>query len=290
MNSTTTDFESLTLSSNRAFGHYYKGGVLTPAPDTLPYHTWPYTFSPAGGINTNIDDFSKWLLFLTNDGTVNGKRLISKNAINRVFSKRIYNKQQNNYYCLGWRLSEHKYGDNYWHGGTTDMQGAYISFIRDKSIGIVVLMNLNNVPAAEAISLNLYDLYFNGDNRTDWSKKALARSAARRKNRDQSSKKPKEIIKPLPLENYIGKYSNNLYGIVEVRLINNKLRLSAGTFKTWLTLTHYNKNSFGAESIPGWNFKKPDFRFIADKNSKITSMSIDDMSDGVNSVFYKIKQ
>ncbi|MDR0485246.1 MAG: serine hydrolase [Elusimicrobiota bacterium] len=287
MQSTTSDLASFINAKNRSYGHYYRNGSLVPASDKLPYNSWPYIFAPAGGINTNIDDFSKWLLFLTNDGIVNGKRLVSKKNMDRVFSKKVQNKQQGYYYCLGWRLSPRDYGDNFWHGGTTDMQGAYISFLRGKNIGAVILMNLNNVPAAESITLSLYDLYFQKD-RTDWSRKNLQRSEARRKSRENASKKVEKIIPPQNLKNYTGKYINSLYGIVEVRLENNQLKFSAGSFKTWLTLTHYNKDSFSAMSIPGWSFKKPEFRFRVDKKSAVTGLFISDMSDGVDSLFKKI--
>ncbi|MDR3049162.1 MAG: serine hydrolase [Elusimicrobiota bacterium] len=289
MDSTTMDYQSYVSAENKTKGHYWKGGSFVPASDKLPYNIWPYTFAPAGGINTNIDDFSKWLAFLTSDGIVGKKRLISQASMDRIFSKKVFNKESNYYYCLGWRLSNGTGEDIFWHGGTTDMQGAYISFIRDKKIGVAVLMNLNNVPAAQSMALMFYDAYL-GKPKTDWNQKNLARSAARQKSRDAAAKKSvKEPIKPLPLERYAGSYRNNMYGAVIVKLENGKLKFSAGSYKTWLTLKHTDKNTFGAESIPGWTFKQQEFKFQVDKTSTVISMTIADMSDSTDSLFKKQK-
>ncbi|MDR0823003.1 MAG: serine hydrolase [Endomicrobium sp.] len=286
MNSTTADYQSYLSEQNRTRGHYYKGGSFVPIPDDLPYNVWPYTFAPAGGINTNIDDFSNWLLFLANDGVFNGKRLISQENMNRIFSQKVFNKEGNYYYCLGWRLSNISDENVFWHGGTTDTQGAYISIIRDKKIGVAVLMNLNNVPAAQSMSLSFFDAYL-GKVKTDWNKKNLDKSAARQKRINAPAAPAKEPIKPLPLEKYAGKYRNNMYGEVIVKLENGKLKFSAGSFKTWLTLKHTDKNTFGAESLPGWTFKRQEFKFQVDKTSTVTSMTIADMSDSTNSLFKK---
>ncbi|MDR3244645.1 MAG: serine hydrolase, partial [Elusimicrobiota bacterium] len=287
MDSTTADYDSYVSAPNRTRGHYYKGGVWTPAPDTLAYNVWPYTFAPAGGINTNIDDFSKWLQFLINEGAVGNKKLVSSQNFDAIFSKRVFNKQDNYYYCLGWRLSTPQGEESFWHGGTTDMQGAYISFIRDKKIGVVVLMNLNNVPAAQAMTLAFYDAYL-GKEKTDWNKINLDKSAARQKRRNAAAAQTHKIIAPpMPLSKYVGKYSNKMYGDAIVKLENSKLKFSAGSFETWLVLKHYDKNAFGAEAIPGWTFKNPEFRFQVDKSSTVTGLYIDDMSDSVDNLFKK---
>lgn len=292
MSSSSTDYKSYLKSKNRSLGHYYSGGKLAVLSDELAYNCWPYNFASASGVNSNIDDMSQWLLFLVNDASSFGWRLISKENFDKLFDARVLIDNaggRKNFYCLGWKCMNYGGEDVIWHAGTTDGEGAYVSFIRNKRLGIAVLMNLPNGKMADALAKKFYDLYL-GNPEVDWSAVKLEEADKAHKKRLQSRKRPPEIIvPPMELKKYEGIYNNVLYGDAEVKLEDGVLKFSAGPGKVWITLKHYNGNSFDGTGVPGWRFKSPMFVFRVYENSNIRGMTVEDMTDGTDTLFRKIK-
>jgi Beta-lactamase class C and other penicillin binding proteins len=291
MNLSTTDYKSYLKSKNRSIGHYYFGGFLKSLPDDLPYNSWPYNFAPASGINSNIDDMSQWLLFLINGASSYGWQLISDENFNKLFKNHVLtgtsSDGKKNYYCLGWRCMEYEPENIFWHAGTTDGEGAYISFLKDEKIGMVVLMNLPNGRMADALSKKFYDAYFNNPE-INWSAVKLQEANAAHKKRTPKGP-PETIVPPMDLKKYTGTYNNALYGDAEVKLDDGTLKFSAGPKKVWITLKHYNGNSFDGTGIPAWKFKRPMFVFKVYENSNIRGLIVEDMTDGTDPLFRKIR-
>ncbi len=293
MRNSSTDYKGYLKAKNRTIGHYYAGGKLTPISDELSYNSWPYTFAPASGINSSIDDMAKWLMFIINDATTAGYTLISPENYNKLFEPRVfinnnkYDKSKKNYYCLGWRCSESAPESVYWHAGTTDGEGAYVSFLKKNKIGMVVLMNLPNGKMADALSKRFFDAYLKKP-QTDWSKIKLNEADTARKNKN--TRFPPEIKAPhLELKKYTGEYHNHLYGNVEIKLEADTLYFSAGAKKTWIKLKHFNSHSFDGTGIPGWKFKRPMFIFRVYEESNVNGLVVENMTDGVERIFRKVR-
>ncbi|WP_158408976.1 serine hydrolase [Endomicrobium proavitum] len=293
MKKTSTDYKSFLKNKNRSFGHYYAGGKLQYMPEDSSYGQWPYLFAAAGAVNTNINDISKWLLFITNEASAGKKKIISDENFNKLFEPKVYvNKNsfdtsKKNYYCMGWRYSEYYPQSYYWHGGATDGQGAYVSFLENRKVAIAVLMNLPNGRMADALTKKLYDLYL-GNQKTNWS--ALQMKEAARSAKDKNLKtKPAKPSAHLELEKYAGNYHNILYGDAEIKLEDGKLKFSAGAKQTWITLKHFNAHSFDGTGVPGWSFKRPMFVFFVSKKSDVEGFIVENMTDGIEGVFKKVK-
>lgn len=293
MKNSTTDYKSYIKSKNRSVGHYYSGGKLRSIDDSLPYNNWPYILAPASGINSTINDISKWLLFLINDAKSYNITLITEENFNKLFENKIfvnknpYDKTKNNYYCLGWRKSEYVDEEIIWHAGSTDGEGSYIAFIRDKKIGIAILMNLPNGRMADALSKRFFDSYLQNPE-TNWS--AIKLLEAEKSHKSRMVKYPPENPVPaLDLKEYTGLYQNILYGIAEVKLENGDLMFSAGAKRTWIKLKHFNAHTFDGVGVPGWRFKSPMFIFRVYEQSNVNGLIVENMTDGVETIFRKIK-
>jgi FMN phosphatase YigB (HAD superfamily) len=295
MKNATTDYKSWLKAKNKALGHYYKGGKLAEIADDLSYSQWPYVFSAASSINANIDDMSKWLAFITNGAQAYGINLVSQNNFDRLFEKKIYvssdalDKNDKNYYCAGWRCSQYGKENIYWHGGMTDGHGAYVAFLKDKKIGIAVLTNLANAKMCEALAKRFFDDYLNNPAK-DWSAVKLAETNEANRKKFMSQRFPPEIPVPaLPLEKYAGTYENILYGVAEVKLENGVLKFSAGDKKTWIELKHFSGNLFDGVAPAGWTFKNPMFFFRVFEYSSVNSLTVENMTDGLDAAFRKIR-
>ncbi|MDR2191470.1 MAG: serine hydrolase [Endomicrobium sp.] len=295
MKNATVNYQSWLKSKNKVLGHYYKNGLLNEIPANLSYSQWPYVLPAASGINASIDDVSKWLSFIANGAQLYGISLLSKNTFDKLFEKKVYvnsdvsDKNNKNYYCMGWRLSEYGKEKIYWHAGMTDGQGAYVAFLKDKKIGIAVLSNLANGKMCDALAKRFFDAYLNNPQK-DWSAIKLKEADDANKKKLISQRFPPDIAVPsLPLEKYVGFYDNILYGSAEVKLENGVLKFSAGDKKTWIKLKHFSANIFDGVAPAGWTLKNPMFSFRVFEHSNVNSLTVETMTDGLDAYFRKIK-
>jgi hypothetical protein len=118
----------------------------------------------------------------------------------------------------------------------------------------------------------------------------LQRAASRSQTRSISEGgRSGNIRAPLPLSQYVGVYENDMYGQAVVKYENGDMLFSAGPLKTWLTMTHFDGNDFGAIDMPGWRLKNPMFHFRVDDKNNVQGLYVDQMTDGGNGFFRKVK-
>lgn len=152
MDHATTSFEEIEAEENIAYPHVYtkKGWVQRNI-----NHKY-YNAILAGGINASISDMGKWLQFLLDDDQnllqPETKKTILSPKIREVGHSRYYQKWRGNnetYYGYGWRIHEMKDSDNneyemIHHGGFVNGYRSEIAFIKEKGIGICVLLSNAN--------------------------------------------------------------------------------------------------------------------------------------------------
>lgn len=96
---------------------------------------------PAGAINSNINDMSKWLMLQIGNGKYKGKRLISEQQILETRSPQIKISADASY-GLGWMLREYKGQKMVAHDGSVEGYSAIVAFLPESKIGYVLLTNL----------------------------------------------------------------------------------------------------------------------------------------------------
>jgi CubicO group peptidase (beta-lactamase class C family) len=106
---------------------------------------------PAGSINSNVQDMSKWLITWINGGKYEGKEIIPPTYLAQAISsqmsigaalptKEIPDVSFSNY-GLGWSLTSYRAHYRVEHGGNIDGFSASTCFFPLDSVGIVVLVN-----------------------------------------------------------------------------------------------------------------------------------------------------
>lgn len=133
--------------SNIAYPHGRNGNAYKPLPLNLGY----YNISPAAGVNASISDMSKWLLaLLGNNSDVLDSTILNGITDPVVVSplKRRYirnwDKIDEKYYSLGWRIYLYKGRKIMYHGGYVKGYRAEIAFCPEEKIGIAFLQNSPN--------------------------------------------------------------------------------------------------------------------------------------------------
>jgi CubicO group peptidase (beta-lactamase class C family) len=240
MSESTTDMKSLVEGKDVATGHNVQNNTVTAVPKDLD---WPYIYGPAGGINSNVIDISKWLRLQINDGIIDGARLVNEESMNFMHSPKTIaaydaKKELGAYYCMSWLYEDTRPFPYIWHNGGTTGYHSMIAFWPEPKIGVVVLTNESTNSLAEILPKYFADLYF-GNPKEDYSKKALeSRNKAKDEAKAKAPKKPGTVTPPLALDKYTGTYSNDVYENAAVALKDGALSLSIGPRKFELALKH----------------------------------------------------
>ena len=143
MNSTNFSINDMQKANDYSTGYAEPGGMVSP----IPYMNID-AVGPAGSINSNVKDMSKWLLALINGGKYNGKKILSENTIRQLQTPAMvspaqvplqYDESFYNMYGLGWTITSYRGHVRVDHGGNIDGFSASTCFMPRDSIGVVVL-------------------------------------------------------------------------------------------------------------------------------------------------------
>jgi CubicO group peptidase (beta-lactamase class C family) len=258
------------------------------------------SMGPAGSINSNVNDLSKWLLLNLNKGKAGDKQIISESSLAMIQSPQMLMQSSPifetvfspgiNAYGLGWMISTYRDHRIIHHGGNIDGFSALITFAPNDKTGIAVLTNLNGNAATYIVSINLYERIF-GLSKTDWNKRALdmleKSKAEAEKKKDEADKDRKEGTHPShPIEEYAGEFENPGYGIITIVLKDGKL---SGTYNSIaFDIEHYHYDVF---KLSGKDFDEPlKAVFYTDMKGNISAIEAT-LQDGVDPIrFMKLPE
>ena len=222
----------------------------------------PFTISDqigaAGMMWSCVDDMEKYLSFLLNNSEVDGKRILSEKTFNYIFEPQIIigssfyptsklTKPNWRTYGLGWFQHDYRGLKIDMHTGSLQGLVAIIAMVRDKNIGLQVFANMDGAELRHALVYKIFDLLLFDDNSRDWNSEVFElyneRSERYKKsyyesfeNRDKSKKLSYE------LEDFVGKYSNDMYGDIIVTLLKREGKKSRKKYYLNLDVNNNIKN------------------------------------------------
>ncbi|MEM6516218.1 MAG: serine hydrolase domain-containing protein, partial [Bacteroidota bacterium] len=150
MTSTSTDFNTLMASNNKAHAHRKYGKRWKTIKFTDKY----FNAVAAGGINASADDMAKWMRFLLG----HNQEIMSAQELSEVFepiveiggNRKYYQRwdgHQASFYAYGWRIHHFTETDTglpktvIHHGGSVNDFRNEIALFPEEDLGISVLMN-----------------------------------------------------------------------------------------------------------------------------------------------------
>ncbi|MCO6512064.1 MAG: serine hydrolase [Aridibacter famidurans] len=267
MRNTSSYASKATASGNFALPYGYEDGGFVE----LPYKD-DKTMHAAGGTVSSAEDLANWLIVMMNAGKYKGEQVFSPRVVRELISPQI--NQDRTFYTyrryaagLGWNLATYK-GEEFIHSfGTFAGFRPHTSFMPEHKIGVVVLVNesvesffLPDLVANEIYDylLGKRDLSIEGNPAID---DYLRRTEQRRSDSntsDSETGQPASIKQPsFPLSNYVGVYSNDEFGEIEITLRDNSLFAGIGSHSS--KLTHLTGDSFAVDflvlSPTTWTFE-----------------------------------
>jgi CubicO group peptidase (beta-lactamase class C family) len=238
-------------STDHATGHRYdsKTGAMIP-------HVFENddSIGPAGTIKTSARDMAQWLRFQLANGAIDGKRLVSAEALQETKSPQTIirmdesareNAPETNIltYGLGWNVSDYRGELLVAHGGALNSFRSQVAMLPKLNAGVVLITNAGRGYSIIALRNAILDRLLNKGTR-DWNRYYMdyeQRSDAK----DLKAKLEREMKRPAgthpshDLASYAGSYENTAYGTATVTVENDALKLQWKRIAVPLTHAQY---------------------------------------------------
>src|SRR5271163_657803 len=222
-----------------------------------PYYEYNVGEAQAGGIISNIDDLSHWLIALMNDGKYDGKQILPADVLKATLQPAISLPNSTGESQGYWELFNAAYGmaretASYrghlltMHGGDLPGFHSQISFMPNDHIGVIVLViGDHSAPLYNVVSYNVYERML-GMDQTPWSQRRLTERLADKKAGTAARAKAGEDRVPNTkpshaLADYVGDYENPAYGVMKIGLKDNQLQFDFHKIKMAMTHFHYDR-------------------------------------------------
>jgi hypothetical protein len=192
-------------------------------------------------MSASISDMTRWVTMLLDSGRLDGKQIIPASVIQETWKPQtIMNNKKNKFvnqnyqlYGLGWVLEDYNGKEMISHTGGVDGFLTSVVMVPSEKLGIIVLTNQDNqnffhvlkneitdyymgLPFRDYSYLS-YDKYAHADKAiVDAIMKERLKCAAEMKVRQPSS---------LKFDDYVGTYTNEIYGDVTVTRKENRLKM-----------------------------------------------------------------
>jgi CubicO group peptidase (beta-lactamase class C family) len=210
----------------------------------------------AGGVWSNVDDMSKWMMVMLDSSKHAGGRLVSKETFEELFNPQTIVPSQEYptfsilkphwiTYGLGWYQHDYKGKKVNFHTGSLPGLTAIIGLIPEEKIGVYIFGNYDHAEVRHALIYKTFDWFALGGSR-DWNGEFKALYASRKKKNEEElltfEKSHVQNTKPtFSLDTYAGNYSSELYGNVSVRAESGKMIFDIN-------------NKFLVAELPHWHF------------------------------------
>jgi CubicO group peptidase (beta-lactamase class C family) len=208
---------------NKAAAHTMADGRLIPI-------TYPMidNLAPAGSISSSVNDMSKWVLCLLNNGKVGPRQVIPLSAIRALREPQDIIGVQHHpdgttsdlLYGLGFELETYANHRIVMHTGGVNGFVSSVTMIPDEQLGIIVLTNTDQNELYDALKWEIIDA-INNKPYQNYSDKYLAAYKNQTQTEQLADKKLRDTVAmklapALPLSAYTGRYTNDLYGNMTV--------------------------------------------------------------------------
>jgi CubicO group peptidase (beta-lactamase class C family) len=249
MSRSNVSIAELEKSSNAALGYELENDSIINKMDY--YHI--AGMSPAGSINSSVNEMSNWLITWINKGKFNDQEILPSSYIEEAIGSQMvvsgagpdddFPDMHLTNYGYAWFISSYRGHYRVEHGGNIDGFSANVAFFPSDSIGVVVLANQNGSAVPSLVRNTIADRMLEV-NKTNWAQRYIDRQEkAKKENQEvkaESTSGKIENTKPSHiLQEYAGKYSHPGYGDFDITVERDSLFANFKLKKLYLKHFHY---------------------------------------------------
>ena len=279
MSSTSSRYADFSARTNKASGHVQVDGKWVQK-----YKRDPDPQSPAGGVSSSVNDLAKWIRLQLADGQFEGRQIVDEKALAESHSPEILigSNPQNGlpmFYGLGWFVSLDKEGRSLlWHNGIfTSGAATIVELVPSEHLGIVVLTNAFPPGVGEGLAFTFTDIALYGKATQDWFaffRKVYSNVAALGVGTNYS-KPPAAPAPALATGAYVGTYTNNFYGEIQIIEKGDGLAIVEGPAKLTFALKHYDRDLFTCDNTEA---ETTGVTFAIGADGKATTVVVEDLN------------
>jgi CubicO group peptidase (beta-lactamase class C family) len=249
MASTSSKFADFMARSDHAVNHVKVGDKWEPR-----FQRQPDPQTPAGGVSSSVNDMARWLIMMLGNGTYNGQRIASPEALLPVNTPEVISvpatvpNERAGTYGYGFNVSVSSSGrTEYSHSGGFSL-GAATNFavMPSEDVGIIALTNAAPIGVPETLTAEFMDLVQYGQVRENWSEKYKQLFAPMTKPQGSlvGEQPPANAVPARPFTDYLGVYASDYWGPAAVTEKDGGLQLALGPNNRTFPLTHWDGDTF----------------------------------------------
>lgn len=278
MSQTTFTVEDLQRTEDHALPYR----LADEAPQRIPYRDVT-VMGPASSLNSTARDMARWLQVNLRRGEFADQQVLDQGAVVEMLGPVIatgvpgpHPEVSPSMYGYGWFLESYRHHLRAHHGGNIDGFTAAVSLLPVDGIGVVVLANLGNTNLPDAVSRIIADRML-GLGSIDWMGLAAETQAQRAEARRGAhmalaSRRTAGTRPNHPTSEYVGRYLNPGYGIVEIRQAGEGLEIVYNSMAA--PLEHWQYETF--IGLPAAEDKFTDilFTFREDADGQVAALTV----------------
>ena len=251
MTRSNTSVRDMPAADDYSLPYMIRGGNVT----AMPFRNID-AIAPAGAINSSVDDMLKYVQMHIDQGSANGKKIISRGFSVRMQSLHsapavtvdldapVYTEGGPGGYGLGLGVASYRGHKYVSHGGGIDGFISAMSWMPHDRIGVVVLTNLSGTnPVPNVVAMNVFERLL-GLSLTDHA--ARAREAQARNEKQTAERNKKREAERVtgtsasrPLAQFAGVFEHPGYGRLTISEKEGKLTIARSGETTALEHYHY---------------------------------------------------
>jgi CubicO group peptidase (beta-lactamase class C family) len=252
----------------------------------IPIYEDKQAVGPAGSVISNIEDMSRWLITLMNNGRYNSQQVIPDRIIKETLLPSIalpntglenkgYKEILNSVYGMGRFSASYRGHFLTYHGGDLPGFHSQISSMPYDSIGVIVfVIGDQGASLYNIISYNIYERLL-GLSQTPWSERILKdQKASKKLGKEGRSKAGSDRVPGTKsshdLSDYAGQFENPAYGIINITLSDTVLQFDFHNIR--LPLLHYHYDRFDTPNDEEWGIFS--LNFITNPQGDIDGFTI----------------
>jgi len=246
--------------------------------------------APAGAVWSCVDDMGKWVkCMLDSTKYGSGQRLLKPATWAMLIKPQTFVSEDQFYptaqitkphwttYGLGWFQQDYKGQKVDFHTGSLAGFVAINGMLVDQKMGVYILANLDHAELRHALMFKAFDTFALGGD-ADWSAQFLKLYGGLKAKADSAERagEAKRVLNTQPshpLKDYIGKYTDPLFGKVTIESDNNNLKININNY-VYATVQHWHYDTFR-----GYYDQKENGKafvvFNTDGDGKIVSVNVD---------------
>ncbi len=223
----------------------------------LPYYEDMAGVAPCGAIISNIQDISRWLTALMNEGKYEGKQVLPADVLkatlepaialpNTMAETRGFWEVLNSAYGMGRETTSYRGRLLAFHGGDLPGFHSQISFMPKEKLGVIVFVIGDHCSSLyNLISYNVYERLL-GLDETPWSARMLELRLKGKKAGTEARAKAgaDRVPNTMPshkLSDYAAEYEHPAYGVLKVTMEGDALQADFHKIKLPLSHFHYDR-------------------------------------------------